>query len=202
MGRISNWFKNSNEESKGSLVNVLSLYRNLQSFKSKEDYLKIKKESLEEKLNDITSKINREKDLLAKALVENIQVDGKTVLDIIYSLQKKGYISFNKSNDSIDCYTLRILRSKAISVRTTPGYTLMWGEVTDSGHLVICPDKENCEEHRLKSLFQVGVDLSPSFIENNNDSDNNNVTVDNSVDNSNVYNSKDSDVDNDEYWES
>ncbi|MEO0075121.1 MAG: hypothetical protein ABIK31_03305 [candidate division WOR-3 bacterium] len=166
MKRIVNWLDKGDGKSQGKKIDIMKLYKELQSLYSKEDLLVLKRESLESKIKEVLDKIEENKSLLVKNLTESVVVNGKSVIDIILLLRDRNLISFLEEEDVVYSYIYKQLKSCITNNKFNPGYIIMSGEVTEDGHLIICPDPDNCTLHKNKVLVKVGIDLSTELTDN------------------------------------
>jgi hypothetical protein len=156
MNKLSSVFSKDSEKS-SELKKVIDVYKNTQEAKKKLSFLYEKEKRICNQKEELLNIISSNNEELVKLLDNKILLSGND----FYNFMKNNFDKLSSHDFSFFEKLFYNFLSKMPQRSNDDSLTDEVGEITSDGHILICPDPENCEIHRLnkKSLSKFKIKL-------------------------------------------
>lgn len=156
MNKISSVFSKDSEDS-SDLKKVINVYRKSQEARKKLSFLDEKEKRIYEQKEELLDVVAHTDEELVKLLDSKVLLSGND----FYNFMRDNFDKLSGNDFSFFEKLFYNFISKNPPRSHDDSLTDESGEITPDGHIMICPDPDNCEIHRLnkKSLLKFKIKL-------------------------------------------
>lgn len=134
-------------EEKTDATGLFSEFKKMQALKKQQAIEKTRWNKVGARLQDISEELNEKSEIVNRVLSSKAYLAANDVLDFLKSIHTDIQAKKDFSEDDLEKEFFKFVSASASKDKPSNSLTLH-AEMDDSGHLILCPNKDSCTVHK------------------------------------------------------